>query len=58
MAQAYPTQTRSLCLAKVEDGLSYDAVIKILPVPSLKHGQVLVRMGAVAFNHKEVCDFF
>ena len=55
MPRSYPTETRALCLAKAEHGpFFYDAVIKTLPLPALKSGEVLVRMGAAAFNHKDV----
>jgi hypothetical protein len=58
MPQSYPTNTRALCLAKAENGpFFYDTVIKTLPVPALKSGEVLVRMGAASFNHKDVREY-
>lgn len=57
MVQVYPKETRALCLARAKDGpFFYDAVLKALPVPALKYGQILVRMGAAGFNHKEVSE--
>lgn len=53
---ATPTETKALVLAKSKDGpLYYDAVLRTLPIPALQKGQVLVRMGAAGFNHREVC---
>lgn len=32
-----------------------DAVLRENTIPRLKHGEVLVKMAAVAFNHRDVC---
>lgn len=32
----------------------HDAVLETRPISQLKHGEVLVRMGAVGFNHRDV----
>ena len=32
----------------------HDAVVEVRPMPALQKGQVLVKMGAVSFNHREV----
>lgn len=32
----------------------HDAVIEDKPIPALKQGQVLVRIGAAAYNHRDV----
>ncbi|KAF9517984.1 hypothetical protein BS47DRAFT_1482931 [Hydnum rufescens UP504] len=53
----YPSHTKALVLAKApspSSGHVYDAVIETRPVPALKDGEVLVRMAAAGFNHKEL----
>lgn len=32
----------------------HDAVLETRPIPQLKDGEILVRMGAVGFNHRDV----
>ncbi|THU80563.1 NAD-P-binding protein [Dendrothele bispora CBS 962.96] len=32
----------------------HDAVLESRPIPALKSGEILVKMGAVAFNHRDV----
>ncbi|KAF8315457.1 NAD(P)-binding protein [Clavulina sp. PMI_390] len=56
MAQAeLPTETRALVLQKSTNGpFVYDAVIATLPIPPLTEGQVLVRIGAAGFNHRDL----
>lgn len=54
----YPKETKAIVLEKAAEGgpFVYDAVLKTLPVPELKEGEVLVRMAAAGFNHREVCS--
>jgi D-arabinose 1-dehydrogenase-like Zn-dependent alcohol dehydrogenase len=33
----------------------YDLRVVERPVPALKHGEVLVKINAAGFNHREVC---
>ena len=57
MAVRLPKETRALVLKKSlaeRKPLYHDAVIEKRAIPTLKHGQVLVKMGAVAFNHRDV----
>ncbi|KAG6810849.1 hypothetical protein H0H92_010064 [Tricholoma furcatifolium] len=54
---ALPRFTKSVVVKKSppqRTPLYHDAVIEEKPIPELKHGEVLVRMGAVAFNHRDV----
>lgn len=32
----------------------HDALLEDKPIPALKQGQILVKMGAVAYNHRDV----
>ena len=32
----------------------HGAVLETRPIPSLEDGEILVKMGAVAFNHRDV----
>lgn len=34
----------------------HDASLEDKPVPQLQPGQVLVKINAVAFNHRDVCS--
>jgi hypothetical protein len=34
----------------------HDAVVETVPIPPLAEGQVLVRVAAAAFNHRDVSD--
>ncbi|KAF8438174.1 NAD-P-binding protein [Boletus edulis BED1] len=58
MATRLPKETRALVLKKSSaerKPLYHDAVIVKRPiVPPLQSGQVLVKMGAVAFNHRDL----
>lgn len=38
-------------------GVYHDATIESIPLPELKDGQVLVKVSALAFNHRDVCYF-
>jgi len=52
-----PQRSRAIVLRKAEDqsGLyKFDAVLEDRDVPSLKDGQVLVKIEAAGFNHREV----
>ncbi|KIJ61516.1 hypothetical protein HYDPIDRAFT_115660 [Hydnomerulius pinastri MD-312] len=52
-----PKQTRALVVKKSpadRKPLYHDAVIEERPIPTLKRGQVLVKMGAVSFNHRDL----
>ncbi|KAF8643535.1 hypothetical protein AX16_008979 [Volvariella volvacea WC 439] len=52
-----PATTKALIVRKDSSGrkpVYYDAVIVDRPVPQLSPGQVLVKIGAAAFNHKDV----
>ncbi|KAJ7279681.1 hypothetical protein C8J57DRAFT_1448907 [Mycena rebaudengoi] len=57
MATKAPTSTRAVTLQKAASARtpSYaDAVLQDRPLPSLKQGEVLVKMAAAAFNHRDV----
>ncbi|KAJ7726155.1 NAD(P)-binding protein [Mycena maculata] len=57
MASAIPRTTKALILRKSPAGRSplyHDTVIQEHPVPTLKPGELLVKMGAVAFNHRDL----
>ncbi|KAF8315458.1 hypothetical protein DL93DRAFT_2079263 [Clavulina sp. PMI_390] len=50
-----PTETRALVFEKSTSGpFVYDVVIATLPIPPLTQGQLLVRIGAAGFNHRDV----
>ncbi|KZO93070.1 NAD-binding protein [Calocera viscosa TUFC12733] len=54
-----PTTTRCLVLKEAKDvqqgaPVYHDVVVDERKVPSLKNGEVLVRISAVAFNHRDV----
>jgi hypothetical protein len=34
--------------------LFHDAVVQAQPIPQLKYGEILVKIGAAAFNHRDV----
>lgn len=55
-----PQRSKAIVLRKAEDpnGLyKFDAVLEDRDVPPLKDGQVLVKIEAAGFNHREVsCD--
>jgi len=55
----YPTSFRALLLQKPEEPRNppyNDVRIIEKPIPVLKRGQVLVRINAAGFNHREVCS--
>lgn len=57
MTVRLPKETRALVVKKSpaeRKPLYHDAVIEKRPIPVLQRGQVLVKMGAVAFNHRDV----
>ena len=57
MTVRLPKETRTLVLKKSpadRKPLYHDAVIEKRPMPTLQRGQILVKMGAVAFNHRDV----
>ncbi|KAG5644403.1 hypothetical protein DXG03_008570 [Asterophora parasitica] len=52
-----PNQYKALTVKKSpsqRDSLYHDAILENKPVPTLKKGEVLVRIGAAAFNHRDV----
>jgi len=52
-----PRRSKAIVLRKAKDqsGLyKFDAVLEDTDVPPLKGGQVLVRIEAAGFNHREV----
>ncbi|KAG6876942.1 hypothetical protein C0993_011856 [Termitomyces sp. T159_Od127] len=52
-----PTFTKSLTVKKAPaqgNPVYHDAVIEQKPIPALKRGEVLVKIGAAAFNHRDV----
>jgi hypothetical protein len=54
---APPTTTKALVLEKSAEDKSpiyHDARIVERPIPVLRDSQILVQMGAVAFNHRDV----
>ncbi|KAJ7681634.1 NAD-P-binding protein [Mycena rosella] len=57
MATTLPRTTKALVLRKSPPGrepLYHDAVVQEQPLPALKPGEVLVKMSAAAFNHREL----
>lgn len=58
MAERLPKETRALVVKRSppeRKPVYHDAVVEKYPIPALGEGQVLVKMGAVAFNHRDVC---
>lgn len=59
--QRLPTHTRALVVRKADSTGSKKplypnaAVLETHPIPKLQKGQVLVKMNAVSFNHRDVC---
>ena len=52
-----PTKTRALIIREAEKSgrrALYDAVVVEKDIPSLKQGELLVKIGAAGFNHREV----
>lgn len=61
MAVRLPKETRALVVSKSlaeTKPLYHDAMVEKRPIPTLQRGQVLVKMGAVAFNHRDVSILF
>ncbi|EMD38123.1 hypothetical protein CERSUDRAFT_113271 [Gelatoporia subvermispora B] len=58
MSVRIPRPTRALVVQKAQSAkaakLPYDAVIEESPIPDLGKGQVLVKVGAAAFNHRDL----
>ncbi|KAJ6462464.1 hypothetical protein C8R45DRAFT_1064429 [Mycena sanguinolenta] len=57
MSSKLPHTTKALVLRKSPPGrtpLFHDAVVQEQAIPALKPGEVLVKMGAVAFNHRDL----
>ncbi|KAJ6537738.1 hypothetical protein B0H19DRAFT_1003457 [Mycena capillaripes] len=57
MPTKLPRVTKALILQKSPAGrepLFHDAVVQEQSIPALKPGEILVKMGAVAFNHREL----
>ncbi|KAF5364632.1 hypothetical protein D9758_005598 [Tetrapyrgos nigripes] len=56
--QKSPQSTKAIVVRKSETPkgpqLYHGAVLESRPLPTLKPGEVLVKMGAVAFNHRDV----
>jgi hypothetical protein len=52
-----PESTRALVIKKSEAKPVYhDAVVETRPLQQLTKGEILVKMGAVSFNHRDVSD--
>ncbi|KAK7043234.1 hypothetical protein VNI00_008588 [Paramarasmius palmivorus] len=53
-----PRATRAIVVQKREGTSSgetyHGAVLETRPIPSLEDGEILVKMGAVAFNHRDI----
>ncbi|KAJ7049220.1 hypothetical protein C8F01DRAFT_1185013 [Mycena amicta] len=49
-----PRTTRALVIRKNAAGTLHDAVVVEQTIPELKKGEVLVKMGAAALNHREL----
>ncbi|KAJ7038785.1 hypothetical protein C8F04DRAFT_1088487 [Mycena alexandri] len=57
MSAKLPRTTKALVIRKSPPGRSplfHDAVVQDQPIPALKPGEILVKMGAVAFNHRDL----
>ncbi|KAJ7147790.1 hypothetical protein C8R43DRAFT_889419 [Mycena crocata] len=57
MAPKIPRTTKALILQKsppARKPLFHDAVVQEQLIPALKSGELLVKMGAVAFNHRDL----
>ncbi|KAJ7926262.1 hypothetical protein B0H13DRAFT_1973244 [Mycena leptocephala] len=57
MSTKLPRTTKALVLQKSPAGrkpLFHDAVVQEQSIPALKPGEILVKMGAVAFNHRDL----
>lgn len=59
MASRIPESTRALVIKKCSAEATpvyHHAVLETRPLQQLKQGEVLVKMGAVSFNHRDVSD--
>jgi NADPH:quinone reductase-like Zn-dependent oxidoreductase len=59
MASRIPESTRALVIKKCSaeaKPVYHDAVLETRPLQQLKPGEVLVKMGAVSFNHRDVSN--
>ncbi|KAG0696697.1 hypothetical protein DFH29DRAFT_950106 [Suillus ampliporus] len=57
MAGRIPESTRALVIKKCSAGAKFvyhDAVLETRPLQQLKQGEILVKMGAVSFNHRDL----
>ena len=59
--KAIPTHTRALVLTPLlgkpaYEGAVHDAQIEWRKIPQLKEGEVLIKMTAVGFNHRDVYE--
>lgn len=53
-----PNTTKAIVVAEAFDNsqLPYDARLVEQSIPELKENELLIRMEAVAFNHRDVCS--
>ena len=59
MVEGYPTLLKALVLqppSELRKPTINDVRIVERPVPALKRGEILVRINAAGFNHREVCS--
>jgi len=57
MAHTLPTSTKSLVIQESnvkKDSTYHDAVLTERPLAAPKPGEVVIKVGAVGFNHKDV----
>ena len=56
----FPSSFKALVLQndyeKQNKSLYYDVLIVERPIPVLKPGEILVKINAAGFNHREVCS--
>lgn len=58
MSSSLPRTTRALVVqkdAQERKPVYHDTEVVERPIPSLKQGEILVKIGAAAFNHRDVC---
>ena len=58
MSSSLPWTTRALVVqkdAQERKPVYHDTEVVERPIPSLKQGEILVKIGAAAFNHRDVC---
>ena len=54
-----PSSTRAIVLRKSSSDqkpVYHDAILETRPIEKLKQNQVLLKIGAIAFNHRDVCN--